>query len=305
MNYPERVLIKEVGPRDGLQNEKVFLPTQTKIDWINQLSKTGLSYIEITSFVNPKWIPALSDCYEVAKGITREPGVTYAALVPNMKGLEKALLADVDEVAVFMSASDTHNKKNINKSIEETFPVLEETIREAKASGKKVRGYLSTVFGCPYEGHVSPEQVEKVTTKLLEMGVYEVSLGDTIGVGNPRQVESNLNQWTASIPKENLALHFHNTRGMALANTLVGMSAGITTIDGSLGGLGGCPYAKGASGNLATDDLIHMLSEMGIDSGIDLGSLVNAGHFIETSLEKPLISHQMEIARAQKAEQTS
>ncbi|RNA68673.1 hydroxymethylglutaryl-CoA lyase [Alteribacter keqinensis] len=305
MNYPERVLIKEVGPRDGLQNEKVFLPTQTKIDWINQLSKTGLSYIEITSFVNPKWIPALSDCYEVAKGITREPGVTYAALVPNMKGLEKALLADVDEVAVFMSASDTHNKKNINKSIEETFPVLEETIREAKASGKKVRGYLSTVFGCPYEGHVSPEQAEKVTTKLLEMGVYEVSLGDTIGVGNPRQVESNLNQWTASIPKENLALHFHNTRGMALANTLVGMSAGITTIDGSLGGLGGCPYAKGASGNLATDDLIHMLSEMGIDSGIDLGSLVNAGHFIETSLEKPLISHQMEIARAQKAEQTS
>ncbi|PYZ98879.1 hydroxymethylglutaryl-CoA lyase [Alteribacter lacisalsi] len=298
MAYPDHVLIKEVGPRDGLQNEKSFLPTEKKVEWINELSESGLNYIEITSFVNPKWIPALADCYEVATQIKRKPGVTYAALVPNMKGLEKAMEADVDEVAVFMSASDTHSKKNINKTIDETLPVLSETVREARSAGKKVRGYLSTVFGCPYEGDVSGEEVLRITDRLLEMGVYEVSLGDTIGVGNPVQVETSLNHWTSRINPEYLALHFHNTRGMALANTLVGLKAGIHTYDGALGGLGGCPYAKGASGNVATDDLVYMLHEMGIQTGADLSRLAQAGRFIEEALGKPLDSHYMEVIRA-------
>ncbi|WP_026689032.1 hydroxymethylglutaryl-CoA lyase [Alteribacter aurantiacus] len=297
MSYPEHVCIKEVGPRDGLQNEKSFIPTERKIEWINTLSETGLSYIEITSFVHPKWIPALSDSYEVAVGINRKPGVTYAALVPNMKGLEKALQADVDEVSVFMSASNTHNQKNINKSIEDTLPVLQETVREAMAAGKKVRGYLSTVFGCPYEGHVPSEQVEQIALRLFDMGVYEVSLGDTVGVGNPSQVEMCLNEWANSLPFKQIALHFHDTRGMALANTLVGLKAGITTFDGALGGLGGCPYAKGASGNVATDDLVHMLNEMNVSTGVDLSKLLKSGHFIEASLNKPLRSHQMAVTR--------
>ncbi|TMW70265.1 hydroxymethylglutaryl-CoA lyase [Alteribacter natronophilus] len=300
MAYPDQVLIKEVGPRDGLQNEKTFLPTEKKVEWIDHLSESGLSYIEITSFVNPKWIPALADCYEVATQIRRKPGVTYAALVPNMKGLEKALKADVDEVAVFMSASSTHSRKNINKTIDETLPVLEETVREARSAGKKVRGYLSTVFGCPYEGEVSPEEVLRITDRLLEMGVYEVSLGDTIGAGNPLQVESSLEEWCSRVAPEHLALHFHNTRGMALANTLVGLKAGIHTYDGALGGLGGCPYAKGASGNVATDDLVHMLHEMGIRTGVDLSSLAEAGEFIESALGNPLDSHHMEVFRASK-----
>ncbi|WP_096440238.1 hydroxymethylglutaryl-CoA lyase [Alteribacter populi] len=298
MSYPNQVLIKEVGPRDGLQNEKQFLSTVDKVEWINQLSETGLSYIEVTSFVNPKWIPALSDSFEVATRIKRKPGVTYAALVPNRKGLEKALEADVDEVAVFMSASETHNQNNINKSIEDTLPVLEEVVQEAKSAHKKVRGYLSTVFGCPYEGAVSPEQVERITHRLFEMGVYEVSLGDTVGVGNPLQVEKCVNHWVDTFSAERLALHFHNTRGMALANTLVGLQAGIRTYDGAVGGLGGCPYAKGATGNVATDDLVHMLEEMGLNTGVDLPKLKEAGSFIESSLQRPLKSHQMEIHRA-------
>jgi hydroxymethylglutaryl-CoA lyase len=288
--WPKQVTIKEVGPRDGLQNEKTAISTEDKIAWINQLSKTGLTYIEITSFVHPKWIPQLADAFEVATRIERAPGVTYAALVPNQKGLEKALAAQVDEVAVFMSASETHNRKNINKSIEETFPVLEEVVKAAKQEGKTVRGYVSTVFGCPYEGKVPIEQVVRVSERLFEMGIDELSLGDTIGVATPKQVQELLEDVMKRFPKEKLAMHFHDTRGTALANILISLEMGITTFDSSLGGLGGCPYAPGASGNVATDDLVYMLHGMDIATGIDVQRLAKAALFIQEKIGRPLSS---------------
>ncbi|WP_374720276.1 hydroxymethylglutaryl-CoA lyase [Parageobacillus toebii] len=292
--WPKQVTIKEVGPRDGLQNEKTAISTEDKIAWINQLSKTGLTYIEITSFVHPKWIPQLSDALEVATRIERAPGVTYAALVPNQKGLEKALTAQVDEVAVFMSASETHNRKNINKSIEETFPVLEEVVRAAKQEGKTVRGYVSTVFGCPYEGNVSVEQVIRVSERLFDMGIDELSLGDTIGVATPKQVQELLEIVLKRFPKEKLAMHFHDTRGTALANILISLEMGITTFDSSLGGLGGCPYAPGASGNVATDDLVYMLHGMDIATGIDVQRLMEAALFIQEKIGRPLSSRYLQ-----------
>lgn len=290
MYIPNTIIIKEVGPRDGLQNESSFVDTSVKVDWINSLSQTGLSYIEITSFVHPNWIPQLRDALEVARLVERKEGVTYAALVPNLKGLENALEADVDEVSVFMSASESHNQKNINKSIDETFPVLEEVIKVAMQSGKKVRGYVSTVFGCPYEGNVSLAQVSKVVDRLFTMGVYEVSLGDTIGIAHPKQMDEFLMQMVKDFPVEQLALHLHDTRGMALANALVGLSKGITVFDSSVGGLGGCPYAKGASGNVATEDLIYMVEQMGVETGVQLPSLIEAAKKIESILNKPLSS---------------
>jgi hydroxymethylglutaryl-CoA lyase len=289
--WPKQVTIKEVGPRDGLQNEKAFIETEDKIAWVNKLSQTGLTYIEITSFVNPKWIPQLSDAAEVAAKIKKEKGITYAALVPNLKGLEGALAANVDEVSVFMSASETHNRKNINKSIAETFPVLQEVVIQAKNAGKTVRGYVSTVFGCPYEGAIDVEQVIKVADKLFEMGIDELSLGDTIGVANPRQVQEVLEEIFKRFPKEKLAMHFHNTRGTALANVLASLEMGITTFDSALGGLGGCPYAPGASGNLATDDLLYMLDGMGIETGVKMEKLVEAALFIQEKLGRKLNSH--------------
>jgi hydroxymethylglutaryl-CoA lyase len=292
--WPKQVTIKEVGPRDGLQNEKTAISTQDKIAWINQLSKTGLTYIEITSFVHPKWIPQLADAFEVATRIERAPGVTYAALVPNQKGLEKALAAQVDEVAVFMSASETHNRKNINKSIEETFPVLEEVVKAAKQEGKTVRGYVSTVFGCPYEGKVPIGQVVRVSERLFEMGIDELSLGDTIGVATPKQVQELLEDIMKRFPKEKLAMHFHDTRGTALANILISLEMGITTFDSSLGGLGGCPYAKGASGNVATDDLVYMLHGMDIATGIDVQRLSEAALFIQEKIGRPLSSRYLQ-----------
>ncbi|MDQ0254185.1 hydroxymethylglutaryl-CoA lyase [Evansella vedderi] len=295
MDLPNKVQIKEVGPRDGLQNERKFISTEAKVEWINQLSETGMNYIEITSFVHPKWIPALCDAVDVAAQIKRKKGVTYAALVPNSKGLEKALAANLDEISVFMSASETHNLKNINKSINNTFPVLEEVVKGALSAGKKVRGYVSTVFGCPYEGVVPLHSVKKVTNKLFEMGVYEVSLGDTIGVANPQQMETVLTELEKTFSVSSLALHLHDTRGMALANTLVGLTKGITVFDSAVGGLGGCPYAKGASGNIATEDLLHMLQEMKIDTGIDFDRLMNAAKYIEKIIDKPLPSRQLKL----------
>ncbi|MFY0781036.1 hydroxymethylglutaryl-CoA lyase [Peribacillus simplex] len=300
MNWPEKVIIKEVGPRDGLQNEKVIIPTRSKIDWIDQLSDTGLSYIEVTSFVHPKWIPQLSDAVEVAKGIKRNPGITYAALVPNQRGLESALEANIDEISVFMSSSETHNLKNINKSISDTFPVLKDVIGTAAKSGKTVRGYVSTVFGCPYEGEVSTEQVFRVCDQLFEYGINEVSLGDTIGVASPRQVALFLEQAVKRYDISQIALHFHDTRGMALANVLESLNYGVVTFDSSLGGLGGCPYAPGASGNVATDDLIHMLHNMGIHTGINQEKLTKAATMMQSFLEKPLPSHQMAVYNAEK-----
>ncbi|EPZ37443.1 MULTISPECIES: hydroxymethylglutaryl-CoA lyase [Anoxybacillus] len=292
-----RVTVKEVGPRDGLQNEPTFIQTEDKIAWINQLSKTGLTYIEVTSFVHPKWIPQLADAYEVASRIERVEGVTYAALVPNKKGLEGALAANMDEVAVFMSASETHNRKNINKSIEETYPVLKEVIDEAKRANKTVRGYVSTVFGCPYEGKISIERVISVSERLFELGIDELSLGDTIGVANPVQVQQTLEQLLKRFSAEKMALHFHNTRGMALANVFASLQMGITIFDSSLGGLGGCPYAPGASGNLATDDLVYMLTQMGIECGVQLEPLTEAARWIEEKIGRPLMSHHLNVVR--------
>lgn len=294
MKWPTSVTIKEVGPRDGLQNEKAVIATADKIEWINRLSRSGLKHIEITSFVNPKWIPALADALEVAQGIERVPGVTYSALVPNMRGLEGALKANLDEVAVFMSATEMHNKKNINKSIDETFPVLKEVVDEALKAGKIVRGYVSTVFGCPYEGATDVKQAVYVTEKLLEMGITEISLGDTIGVANPRQVQEVLEVLLKTVPAEKMAMHFHDTRGTAMANVLASLDMGIATFDGALGGLGGCPYAPGASGNLATDDLLYMLHGMGIETGVELDNMIEAAKYMQERIGRPLPSHTLQ-----------
>ena len=294
MNWPSNVTIKEVGPRDGLQNEKVFIPTEDKITWINHLSQTGLQYIEITSFVNPKWIPALADALSVAKGIHKIPGVTYSALVPNRQGLEQALEANVDETAVFMSASETHNLKNINKSINDTFPILKEVVQDSLAAGKTVRAYISTVFGCPYEGKVEIDRVIPIAERLFEMGINELSLGDTIGVANPKQVQSILEILLKRFPPEKLALHFHDTHGTALANILVSLDMGITTFDSAIGGLGGCPYAPGASGNAATEDVLYMLHQMGINTGINSEKLIAAARFIQDRIGRTLPSHSLQ-----------
>lgn len=301
MKWPASVQIKEVGPRDGLQNEKAFLATDEKIHWINQLSQSGLNYIEITSFVHPKWIPALSDSIQVAKGIDRVPGVTYAALVPNLRGLDNALEAHIDEVSVFMSSSETHNQKNVNKSMGDTFPVLKEVVQEAQMAGKIVRGYISTVFGCPYEGQVSINHVIQVVDKLLEMGIEELSLGDTVGAASPKQVQIVLENLLKRYPIDKFALHFHDTRGMALANVLMALEMGITTFDSSAGGLGGCPYAPGASGNVATEDLLYMLHHMGIVTGIDEEKQLVAAQFIQEKIGRILPSRNLQLCAGKSA----
>nr|WP_199170381.1 hydroxymethylglutaryl-CoA lyase [Sporosarcina sp. P26b] len=298
MKWPETITIKEVGPRDGLQNEKIFIPTEDKIAWINKLSKSGLSSIEVTSFVNPKWIPALADASVVMAGIKREPGITYSALVPNRQGLERAFAANIDEAAVFMSASETHNLKNINKTIVDTLPVLKEIVQDANAAGKKTRGYVSTVFGCPYEGVVDTEAVVRVSESLFDMGIDELSLGDTIGVANPRQVQEVLDVLLKRFPVDKLAMHFHDTRGTALANILASLDMGITVFDSSAGGLGGCPYAPGASGNAATDDLLYMLHGMGIHTGVDEEKILAASAFIQKKIGYALPSKNLQAAGA-------
>jgi len=291
----KEVVIKEVGPRDGLQNEKEIISSQQKIEWINHLSETGLTYIEITSFVSRNWIPQLGDALEVAKGIKKKEGVTYAALVPNRKGLLGALEADVDEISLFISASESHNQKNINKRIADTLPIMKEVAEESTKAGKTVRGYVSTVFGCPYEGNVSVTTVLNICEQLLSYGVNEISLGDTIGIANPVQVEEILVQLLSHFDSRHFALHFHDTRGMALANVLRAMDVGINTFDSSIGGLGGCPYAPGASGNVATDDLVYMLEQMGFQTGINQTKLQEAAVFIQKRFRKYLKSHQMTI----------
>ncbi len=276
MKLPERVTVYEVGPRDGLQNETRNVPTADKIRFIHALMDAGLRHIEITSFVSPQWIPQLADSAEVARGVTRRDGVMLSALVPNRRGLEGALAAGMREIAVFLSASETHNKKNINKTIAETLTAFEQVIPPARAAGVRVRAYVSTVFGCPYEGDVPAAASVMLCRELRAMGVYQVSLGDTIGVANPRQVEAVLEEVLAEVPAAELAGHFHDTQGTALANCVVALQLGISTIDSSVGGLGGCPYAPGAAGNLATDDLVAMLHAMGVETGIDLDRLVEA-----------------------------
>ena len=274
---PAEVLVHEVGPRDGLQNEPVVVPTSGKLELLAALVEAGLTRLELTSFVSPKWIPALADAAEVARRAPRRPGVRYTALVPNEQGLSRALEAGIDEVAVFLSASETHNRKNTNRSIAAALDAYEGVIGGARAAGKRVRGYVSTVWGCPYEGEVDPRRSRELAETLLAMGCDELSLGDTIGVGTPGQTERIVSLFLERIPADRLALHFHDTRGTALANVLVGLALGIATFDASVGGLGGCPYAPGASGNLATEDLVYLLDGLGIRTGIDLEKLVDAG----------------------------
>ncbi|MBO3638016.1 hydroxymethylglutaryl-CoA lyase [Bacillus subtilis] len=298
MSYPKKVTIKEVGPRDGLQNEPVWIATEDKITWINQLSRTGLSYIEITSFVHPKWIPALRDAIDVAKGIDRLKGVTYAALVPNQRGLENALEGGINEACVFMSASETHNRKNINKSTSESLHILKQVNNDAQKANLTTRAYLSTVFGCPYEKDVPIEQVIRLSEALFEFGISELSLGDTIGAANPAQVETVLEALLARFPANQIALHFHDTRGTALANMVTALQMGITVFDGSAGGLGGCPYAPGSSGNAATEDIVYMLEQMGIKTNVKLEKLLSAAKWIEEKMGKPLPSRNLQVFKS-------
>ncbi len=282
MKLPARVTIYEVGPRDGLQNEARQVPTSDKIRFIDALIASGIRDIEITSFVSPKWIPQLADASEVARGVQRPAGVRMSALVPNRRGLETAIAAGMKEVAVFLSASETHNKKNVNKTIADTLTAFDDVIPHARSAGLPVRAYVSTVYGCPYEGDVDAEKSVALVGQLRDMGVYQVSLGDTIGVANPRQVEDVLARILAKHPAESVAAHFHDTQGTAVANCLIALTMGITTIDSAAGGLGGCPYAPGASGNLATEDIVAMLHAMGVETGIDLDKLTEASRTAAT-----------------------
>jgi isopropylmalate/homocitrate/citramalate synthase len=284
----DTVKIVEVGPRDGLQNEKVTVPTDAKVAFITALGDAGLRTIEAGAFVSPKWVPQMADTAEVYRNIPKDPGVEYPVLVPNEKGLDRALDAGVTSIAIFTAASETFNKRNINMSIDESFVNYAPVAMRARAEGVRVRGYVSTAFGCPYEGEVPPEKVLEVSARLLDLGCYEVSVGDTIGVGTPMQVQGVVGMLLQVIPATRLAMHFHDTRGTALANTLAALEMGIATFDASAGGLGGCPYAPGASGNLATEDLVYMLDGMAIESGVDLNRLVAASSIIAPYLDHPL-----------------
>jgi hydroxymethylglutaryl-CoA lyase len=285
---PKRVSVYEVSPRDGLQNESAQVATHAKVRLIEALVDAGISRIEVGSFVAQKWVPQMADADEVCRMIGRRPGVTYAGLCPNARGLDRALAAKVDEIAVFVSASETHNRKNVNKTIGQTLKAFEPVIGPAVQAGLKVRAYVSTMWGCPYEGDVDPKRGLELAQHLLGEGCYQVSLGDTIGVGTPTQTEMILDLFTAELPVEQIALHLHDTRGTALANVLVGLQAGITTFDASVAGLGGCPYAPGAAGNLATEDLVYTLDGMGIETGIDLEKLWQAGQVAEAIVGREL-----------------
>lgn len=286
MKLPRSVKLVEVGPRDGLQNEAKTVPTHVKIEFINRLSETGLSVIETTSFVSPKWIPQLADQKEVYQGIIKLPHVAYPVLVPNLKGLENALTVGVKEIAVFTTPSETFCKRNTNCTVEDSLNNIAEVIAVAKQHQLKVRGYLSCVLGCPYEGEISPQSVLLLTKKLLAMGCYEISLGDTIGVGTPGKTRLLLETLSKEISTDQLAVHFHDTYGQALVNIYVALEQGIATIDSSVSGLGGCPYAKGASGNVSTEDVLYMLNGLDIETGVDLTKLIAAGRFITSYLEK-------------------
>lgn len=277
---PTAVRIVEVGPRDGLQNEPVILPASVKIELINALSETGLRTIEATSFVSPKWVPQMEDNAEVFRGINKLPGISYPVLTPNLKGFEAALAAGAEEVAVFGAASESFTKKNVNCTIAESLARFQDVMDAAKKAQIKVRGYVSTVVGCPYEGKIKPSAVVSVVDKLLDMGCYEISLGDTIGVGTPGSFSEMLREVTKVAPTNMLAVHCHDTYGQALPNILTSLDYGIAVIDSAVSGLGGCPYARGASGNAATEDVVYMLHGLGIETGIDLPKLVNVGKFI-------------------------
>ncbi len=276
----DQVTIYEVGPRDGLQNEKMIVPAAVKIALIDRLSASGLTLIEATSFVSPKWVPQMGDAAAVMAGINRCEGVSYPVLVPNEKGMEGALAAGVDTVAIFTAASESFTRKNINCSIEESLERFAPVVAQAKEHGIRVRGYVSCVAGCPYEGEIAPQAVADVAVKLYEMGCYEISLGDTIGTGTPNKIAAMLDAVIAQVPVEKLALHCHDTYGQALVNIYAGLQKGVRVIDSAVGGLGGCPYAKGASGNVATEDVLYMLQGMGLETGVDLAKIIDTAWYI-------------------------
>ncbi|XP_001355781.1 hydroxymethylglutaryl-CoA lyase, mitochondrial [Drosophila pseudoobscura] len=282
-----QVRIVEVGPRDGLQNEAKILPAATKIELIDRLSETGLTTIEATSFVSSKWVPQMGDNSEVFRGIRKVPGINYPVLTPNLKGFESALAAGAEEVAVFGAASDAFSLKNVNCTAAEAIERFKPVLKASQKHGVRVRGYVSTIVGCPYEGAVAPSAVVRVVEALYEMGCYEISLGDTIGVGTPGSMRRMLDEVARAVPAENLAVHCHDTYGQALSNILVSLEYGIRVVDSSVSGLGGCPYARGASGNAATEDVVYMLHGMGLNTGVNLDKLIQVGRYICTELGRP------------------
>lgn len=292
---PRFVRMVEVGPRDGLQNEKTIVPTAVKIALVDRLADAGLSVVEAGSFVSPKWVPQMGDSAEVFAGLTRKPGVRYAALTPNLKGLEGALAAKADEVAVFGAASESFSQKNINCSIAESLDRFAPVMAQAKAAGVPVRGYVSCVLGCPYEGDIAPSAVAEVAARLYAMGCYEISLGDTIGTGTPAKAQAMIAAVAERVPVDKIAVHFHDTYGQALANLYAALQMGVAVVDSSVAGLGGCPYAKGASGNVASEDVLYMLNGLGIETGVDLDRLIAAGAFISDAIDRPTAS---KVARA-------
>lgn len=297
-SFPAAIKIVEVGPRDGLQNEKTTIPTAAKLKYIALLNDAGFTAIEATSFVSPKAIPQLADAVEVYSHIEKKPGVAYSVLVPNMRGMERALTVGVREIAVFTAASESFTQANIHATIDESIGMFQPVIKLALAEGIRVRGYVSTAFGCPYEGQVAEDAVVAVTGRLFELGVAEVSIGDTIGVATPNQVYSLLPKLIDRYGVERLALHFHDTRGTALANVLAGLELGIQIFDTASGGVGGCPYAPGAAGNVATEDVIYMLHGMNIQTGVDLAKVVTASQYLSKMLGRSLSSKYFQAAIA-------
>ena len=292
---PNAVRIVEVGARDGLQNEKTIVPAATKVELIDRLSATGLRTIEATSFVSPKWVPQLADAAEVFAAIARRPGVSYPVLVPNLQGYERARAVGAEEVAVFTAASEAFNRKNINASIDESIDRFMPVLERARADGVKVRGYVSTVLGCPYQGDVPVDDVVRVAARMHALGCYEISLGDTIGIGTPSKARAMLRAVAGVVPMSALAVHFHDTRGQALANILACLEEGVAVVDSAVSGTGGCPYAKGATGNVATEDVVYMLEGMGIATGVELGKLIETGLWLSAQLGRETSSR---VARA-------
>ncbi|KAM5163721.1 3-hydroxymethyl-3-methylglutaryl-CoA lyase, cytoplasmic [Mantella aurantiaca] len=284
--FPQHVKIVEVGPRDGLQNEKEFVPTNIKIELINRLSEAGLPVIEVTSFVSSKWVPQMSDHTDVMRGIIKCSGVQYPVLTPNIQGFHSAIAAGAKEVSVFGAASETFSKKNTNCSIEESMSRFEEVIKSAYGISIPVRGYVSCALGCPYEGNIDARKVAEVSKRLYSMGCYEISLGDTIGVGTPGSMKKMLEAVIKEIPMDALAVHCHDTYGQALANILTALQMGVSVVDSAVAGLGGCPYAKGSTGNVATEDVLYMLNGLGIHTGVNQTKVMEAGHFICSVLNK-------------------
>jgi hydroxymethylglutaryl-CoA lyase len=288
MRVPDRVTVVEVGPRDGLQNEAQRVATADKIAFVDALSAAGFRVIEVSAFVSPKWVPQMGDAAEVFAGIRRMPTVRYTALVPNLPGLERAHAAGLSEIAIFAASSETFSRKNMNQGIDESLSTYRDVCARASALGLRVRAYLSTSFGCPFEGEIAPARVAELAAALVDMGASEVAVSDTIGVGHPALVRTVVEAVAARVPLERIALHFHDTRGMALANVMAGLDLGVTTFDASAGGLGGCPYAPGATGNLATEDLIYMLDGLGVETGVSLPALLEASRVIE-----PKVGHDL------------